>query len=707
MKRTCKVMIAFMLLFVMLGQAGYAKEAEGHYSVVLDGQVIALKFSPIKAGNTLRVNAEELFTADGLSWSLKDKQLSASKQGLTMQLTIGSKYASVNGFSVNLKEGVRLINNQYMITLEDYAALADKQLSVNAAGNKFFLRSHLQDRILSLLHNKKHTITYEGEQYGSNIKHGTGKLFVNGMLLYEGQFAHDVMSGLGKLYLDGKLTYTGGFQDNLPHGAGVYYLSTGERYEGMMEEGRMQGVGKLYRGDRLLYDGDWSKDRMHGIGKVYNAQGHLIYEGELRNNIRNGYGIAYNASTGVKTYRGDWVNGKREGYGLVFDDSGNLTLLGTFKDDALNGEGAKVTFGTVGWFTGEGINRKVVNKETAYLYRGLFVDGMMVSPTDTLIYTSIGAVQEDDDDDDDQSTAIRAFDQNKVPDGIGLVYLFTGHIMSVDGVLNGNNLIYQGEMKDGQRHGQGRAYLDGNLAYDGEFVKDKRNGQGKAYENGLLVYDGEWRNNNRSGKGRTFQYVGDVAQLTANSHQVIIREVSYVANQLRNIEATYKYSGELREGRITGSGVLYRIHSVSSVGPFASSGVLHYSGDFVDGRYHGTGRLFNNGSLVFSGQFVDHKRNGQGIEYINGLRKFEGNFVDDVREGQGRSFAVAGETEEYIGNFKNGLRDGYGKLYRSGVLHYEGNFKAGLKHGFGILYKGSSIEYEGEFINDKRADGKE
>ena len=55
------------------------------------------------------------------------------------------------------------------------------------------------------------------------------------------------------------------------------------------------------------------------------------------------------------------------------------------------------------------------------------------------------------------------------------------------------------------------------------------------------------------------------------------------------------------------------------------------------------------------------------IEYaLNGMRVYEGGFVGDmkngfVREGKGTEFGIDGKSALYVGEWKNGLRDGYGE----------------------------------------------
>ena len=69
--------------------------------------------------------------------------------------------------------------------------------------------------------------------------------------------------------------------------------------------------------------------------------------------------------------------------------------------------------------------------------------------------------------------------------------------------LNGK---YEGEYKNGQKNGLGRAtYYDGSM-YMGEWKNDKRTGVGRAvYKDGSSYY-GDWSDDKRSGKG-TYEFI--------------------------------------------------------------------------------------------------------------------------------------------------------------------------------------------------------
>ena len=66
---------------------------------------------------------------------------------------------------------------------------------------------------------------------------------------------------------------------------------------------------------------------------------------------------------------------------------------------------------------------------------------------------------------------------------------------------NLGNLTYEGEYKNGLRHGKGKEYyhsdnlMDYILIFEGEYINGKRNGKGKIYNiYGILKFEGEYLN---------------------------------------------------------------------------------------------------------------------------------------------------------------------------------------------------------------------
>ena len=62
---------------------------------------------------------------------------------------------------------------------------------------------------------------------------------------------------------------------------------------------------------------------------------------------------------------------------------------------------------------------------------------------------------------------------------------------------------YEGSLKDGKPHGEGKEYDEnGMLWYEGQFKDGQRHGEGKLYdENGDLLYGGEFQDGKPNMKG--------------------------------------------------------------------------------------------------------------------------------------------------------------------------------------------------------------
>ncbi|MBQ3076563.1 MAG: hypothetical protein IJC43_01770, partial [Clostridia bacterium] len=150
---------------------------------------------------------------------------------------------------------------------------------------------------------------------------------------------------------------------------------------------------------------------------------------------------------------------------------------------------------------------------------------------------------------------------------------------------------------------------------------------------------------------------------------------------------TVRFEGRLEEGVIQGKGKAFDEH-----------GLLVYSGDFVDGVYHGEGTLAADGALLYEGDFAEGRYEGEGKLYGASERLlYDGTFVDGLYDGKGKLYGP-GESLLYDGTFAAGLRTGEGTAYEGGKKRYKGTFEHDLYHGTGTLYeKDGSVLYEGAF----------
>jgi hypothetical protein len=83
-----------------------------------------------------------------------------------------------------------------------------------------------------------------------------------------------------------------------------------------------------------------------------------------------------------------------------------------------------------------------------------------------------------------------------------------------------------------------------------------------------------------------------------------------------------------------------------------------------------------------------------------GLSGDEGLFVNDGSISQIEE-KVYENGRKYIGQFKNGKREGYGIMFFPDGGRYEGNWDNDLANGKGIEYYRNGDRYEGEYVKDE------
>jgi hypothetical protein len=123
-----------------------------------------------------------------------------------------------------------------------------------------------------------------------------------------------------------------------------------------------------------------------------------------------------------------------------------------------------------------------------------------------------------------------------------------------------------------------------------------------------------------------------------------------------------------------------------------------YIGYTKDGMREGKGKLLTL-DYIFEGEFQKNQFHGNGkLENSNML--YDGNFVNGEKNGRG-TLTLKEEEYKYIGEWKDGNKDGLGNEYLPDKSYYEGNFVTGKKNGKGKLILSNGSIYEGEFKDDK------
>ena len=115
---------------------------------------------------------------------------------------------------------------------------------------------------------------------------------------------------------------------------------------------------------------------------------------------------------------------------------------------------------------------------------------------------------------------------------------------------------------------------------------------------------------------------------------------------------------------------------------------------------NGKGKKVWSNGRVYIGDFKNGLRDGNGINEINGHR-YEGDWKEGKLNGQGKMTYKNGRI--YEGEWKDNNKQGKGILfYKNGKIYYEGEFKNGEFHGQGKMTWPTGEVYEGEFKNGSR-----
>ena len=146
---------------------------------------------------------------------------------------------------------------------------------------------------------------------------------------------------------------------------------------------------------------------------------------------------------------------------------------------------------------------------------------------------------------------------------------------------------YIGELKNGQRDGQGTLEYSPWKQYVGEWKNDKRHGQGTLVDDGT-TYIGGWKDDKKSGLG------------------------------LITYESGLKYNGMWNEDKENGKGTLTLPNGKSIDGELVNSKGVFEGGDPL---------VYENGHIFF-GKYKDGKKHGQGTLILSGGRKYLGTWED-------------------------------------------------------------------------------
>ena len=132
--------------------------------------------------------------------------------------------------------------------------------------------------------------------------------------------------------------YIGKYVNKKRNGQGKLILADQSYYEGNFKDGEFNGNG-YFRTRNYTYKGHFIAGKKDGKGKLESFNTKSIYEGEFKNDMKEGYGIEkYNDGS---IYKGHYKNGMKEGTGILSlkKEKKNSIFEGEFKDDKIWGKG--------------------------------------------------------------------------------------------------------------------------------------------------------------------------------------------------------------------------------------------------------------------------------------------------------------------------------------------------------------------------------
>nr|XP_056721386.1 MORN repeat-containing protein 1 [Euleptes europaea] len=195
--------------------------------------------------------------------------------------------------------------------------------------------------------------------------------------------------------------------------------------------------------------------------------------------------------------------------------------------------------------------------------------------------------------------------------------------------------LYRGETKDQRRSGYGHyIYSNSFFQYEGEWKEGKKHGHGKLLFKDGSYYEGEFVNGEIVGNGfRYWAHTGNI------------------------------YSGQFLYGELQGHGVMQYKDGQRYEGNFCygvqeGHGQLtdkegqQYEGSFYKNRRHGGGKMrFKNGD-EYEGDWILDQRQGHGLLHCADGTVYEGQWRNDTFNGQGSIIHCSGVI--YDGQWLNG-----------------------------------------------------
>ncbi|KAG5501899.1 hypothetical protein JKF63_04169 [Porcisia hertigi] len=439
------------------------------------------------------------------------------------------------------------------------------------------------------------------------------------------------------------------------HGMGLMQYYNGDVYEGEWYDNCRHGRGKLRKMDGEVYDGDWAFDQRHGNGKIMYPNG-SVFKGSMEYDQRNGEGVMRFANG--DEFFGSFKKDRIDGHGTMRYRNGDV-YEGSWRDQLRHGQGKYTLKRTGATMHGEFQSGLIHGEGTVVVpgvstFVGIFVRGER----------TIGTMHWHQ-----QPKAHLASDSaDAAVDAAGAA---PSGCRNVSPLIDAPSCVSAASPPPPRNSTSSAAAASPSPAM-----------ANKASTKNYLCYQGKWHGEHMHGRGLLWYTNGDF--YAGNFH----KSLRHGAGNMRYAAEQAEYSGQYVHGVRHGLGLLQRANKSIQAGRWQQNVFVEgYEGEWDGTAFHGIGRLTIPVDTFFSLRSSNSapKRpevsatpnDGFGLNPANAsgiVSDEEGRSAADNGEPlvststAGSSSATAGRADlpplfiDFVGLFRNGLRDGPGLL---------------------------------------------
>lgn len=242
---------------------------------------------------------------------------------------------------------------------------------------------------------------------------------------------------------------------------------------------------------------------------------------------------------------------------------------------------------------------------------------------------------------------------------------------------NSDGSQVQGVMENNKLNGIGFTKHKDGQEYVGMYKDNIRHGMGCIYL-GDRMFTGKFDNGEIQGFGEVEMLANDPAAIDLGADHGKVTEVN---KKLAPDEIPKVFlRGQFKDLKLNGYGEIVNQKNNVIV-----------KGEFKDDKLNGYGLLTVNGQN-YIGNFKDGKKDGEGAEIDKNGFGYMGDYKEGKREGWG---TLSYNEGQYTGQFQNGEKNGLAEIFDDDGC-YQGEIKDGKPHGFGV-YNGNEYQYTGEY----------